>query len=70
MGSALGEAANRQGGRLPFDRRAQCAASHVQAVGERIGTGRIRVVRDVSELQKVEAGRRIGRKNYRSGLGS
>jgi pyruvate,water dikinase len=27
-----------------------------QAVGERIGTGRVRIVRDASELQKVEAG--------------
>ena len=27
-----------------------------QAVGEKIGTGRVRVVRDASELQKVEAG--------------
>lgn len=27
-----------------------------QAVGERIGTGRVRIVRDASELQKVESG--------------
>ena len=41
-----------------------------QAVGEKIGAGRVRVVRDVAELGAVQDGRRAGRPEDRSGLGA
>ena len=41
-----------------------------QAVGERIGAGRVRVVRDVSALATVQAGRSARRRDDRSRTGS